>query len=108
MAYAGPAREIDQDKMMEFMGKVVGDFGASLSSVLAFIGQKLGLYAALADADGMTPAELAKATDTTERYVREWLVNQASGGYVHYDPASGKYSMLPEQAVALTEEDSPF
>jgi len=108
MAYAGATREIDQDKMMEFVGKVVGDFGASLSSVLAFIGQKLGLYAALADSNGMTPAELAAATNTTERYVREWLVNQASGGYVHYDPATQRYSMLPEQAVALTEEDSPF
>ena len=107
MAYTGATREIDQDKMMEFVGKVVGDFGGSLSSVLAFIGQKLGLYAA-ADSNGMTPAELAAATNTTERYVREWLVNQASGGYVHYDPATQRYSMLPEQAVALTEEDSPF
>jgi SAM-dependent methyltransferase len=108
MAQAAISRDIDQDKMMDFVGKVVGDFGASLSSVLAFIGHKLGLYKALASADGMTPADLAAATNTTERYVREWLINQASGGYVHYDPASGKYSMLPEQAVALTEEDSPF
>jgi SAM-dependent methyltransferase len=94
--------------MNAFLGKVVGDFGASLSSVLGFIGQKLGLYAALADSDGMTPAELAAQTETTERYVREWLVNQASGDYVSYDPATGKYSMLPEQAVALTDEESPF
>jgi len=108
MAQAAISREIDQDKMMEFVGKVVGDFGASLSSVLGFIGQKLGLYKALADSNGMTPAELAAKTGTTERYVREWLINQASGGYVSYDPASGKFSMLPEQAVALTDEDSPF
>ncbi|HTH51307.1 MAG TPA: class I SAM-dependent methyltransferase [Pyrinomonadaceae bacterium] len=108
MAEAAISREIDQDKMMDFVGKVVGDFGASLSSVLGFIGQKLGLYKALAASDGMTPSELASATGTTERYVREWLINQASGGYVHYDPASGKYSMLNEQAVALTDENSPF
>ena len=94
--------------MNAFLGKVVGDFGASLSSVLGYIGQKLGLYEALADSDGMTPMELAAKTGTTERYVREWLINQASGEYVHYDPATGKYSMLPEQAVALTDESSPF
>lgn len=108
MANAGTAREIDPDKMMDFVGKVVGDFGASLSTVLGFIGQKLGLYEALAGSDGMTPNELAAATGTTERYIREWLVNQASGGYVHYDPATGKFSMLAEQAVALTDESSPF
>ncbi len=99
---------IDEEKMNAFLGKVVGDFGASLSSVLGYIGQKLGLYEALADSNGLTPAELAQKTGTTERYVREWLVNQASGEYVHYDPATGKYSMLPEQAVALTDENSPF
>ncbi len=108
MAQAAISREIDQDKMMEFVGKVVGDFGASLSTVLGFIGQKLGLYEALANSEGMTPSELASATGTTERYIREWLVNQAAGGYVHYDPASGRYSMLPEQAVALTDQNSPF
>jgi SAM-dependent methyltransferase len=108
MAQAAATREIDQDKMMDFIGKVVGDFGASLSTTLGFIGQKLGLYAALADSDGMTPAELAAKTDTNERYVREWLVNQACGDYVHYEPSNGTYSMLPEQAVALTDHESPF
>ena len=100
--------EINEDKMNAFLGKVVGDFGASLSSVLGYIGQKLGLYEALADSDGLTPEELAAKTNTNERYIREWLINQASGDYVHYDPATGKYSMLPEQAVALTDENSPF
>jgi 2-polyprenyl-3-methyl-5-hydroxy-6-metoxy-1,4-benzoquinol methylase len=108
MPHASQSLEINEDKMNAFLGKVVGDFGASLSSVLGFIGQKLGLYEALANSEGMTPTELAAKTGTTERYVREWLINQASGDYVHYDPATGKYSMLPEQAVALTDEDSPF
>jgi SAM-dependent methyltransferase len=94
--------------MHEFLGKVVGDFGASLSSSLAYIGQKLGLYKALAEAGPLTPAELAERTSTTERYVREWLVNQAAGGYVDYDAASGRYSLAPEQTVALTDETSPF
>jgi SAM-dependent methyltransferase len=94
--------------MHEFLGKVVGDFGASLSSSLAYIGQKLGLYKALAEAGPLTPAELAERTSTTERYVREWLVNQAAGGYVDYDAASGRYTLAPEQTVALTDETSPF
>lgn len=108
MPYPAGSIEIDEEKMQAFLGKVVGDFGASLSSILGYIGQKLGLYEALADSDGLTPEELAAKTGTTERYVREWLINQAAGEYVHYDPASGRYSMLPEQAVALTDEDSPF
>jgi SAM-dependent methyltransferase len=94
--------------MNEFLGKVVTDFGAALGSVLAYIGQKLGLYKALAEGGAQTPAELAARTETTERYVREWLINQASGGYVNYDPASGRYSLGAEQAVALTDEDSPY
>jgi len=108
MSQAAVSREINEDKMNAFLGKVVTDFGASLSSVLSYIGVKLGLYEALAEADALTPAELAAKTGTNERYVREWLVNQSAGGYVHYDPATGKYSMLPEQAVALTDESSPF
>lgn len=99
---------INEDKMNAFLGKVVGDFGASLSSALVYIGQKLGLYKALADAGPATPAELAQRTDTNERYVREWLINQAAGGYVEYDAATGRYGLTPEQAVALTDEHSPF
>ena len=99
---------INEDKMHAFLGKVVGDFGAALSSSLAYIGQKLGLYKALAAAGSATPAELATATSTNERYVREWLINQAAGGYVDYDAASGRYSLPPEHALALTDESSPF
>jgi len=108
MVQTVPTEQINEDKMHAFLGKVVGDFGASLSSMLAYIGTKLGLYSALAESNGMTPAELAEKTGTNERYVREWLLNQASGEYVHYDPATGKYSMLPEQRVAMTDESSPF
>jgi SAM-dependent methyltransferase len=108
MATPIQSREINEDKMNQFLGKVVGDFGASLSSSLAYIGQKLGLYKALATNGPLTPAELAEKTDTTERYVREWLVNQAAGGYVEYDPATERYTLSAEQAVALTDEQSPF
>jgi 2-polyprenyl-3-methyl-5-hydroxy-6-metoxy-1,4-benzoquinol methylase len=99
---------INEDKMHAFLGKVVGDFGAALSSSLVYIGQKLGLYKALASGEATTPAELAAKTSTNERYVREWLINQAASGYVDYDAGSGRYSLSPEQAMALTDESSPF
>jgi SAM-dependent methyltransferase len=102
------SNNIDPEKLHAFMGKVVGDFGAALSSTLVYIGQRLGLYKALAEAGPSTPAELAERTGTVERYVREWLINQATGGYVAYDPASGRFHLPPEQAVALADEDSPF
>lgn len=108
MSTAGQARVINEDKMNAFLGKVVGDFGASLSSALVYLGQKLGLYQALSEAGPLTPAELAQRTNTNERYVREWLINQAAGGYAEYDAASGSYSLTPEQSVALTDENSPF
>jgi SAM-dependent methyltransferase len=107
MSSAGEANQIDQQKLEAFLGKVVTDFGAALSSSLVYIGQKLGLYKALAEGGPSTSAELAARTGTQERYVREWLVNQASGGYVEYDPAGGKFSLSPEQAAALADEESP-
>src|SRR6476620_7482705 len=108
MSTSVQAKEINQDKMNKFLGKVIEDFVASLSSALVYIGQKLGLYKALAAIGPTTPAELARNTNTNERYVREWLINQAAGGYVEYEPATGKYNLSPEQTVALTDETSPF
>ena len=108
MSTSVQAREINEDKMHQFLGKVIGDFGASLGSALGYIGQKLGLYKAMATDGPATPAELAERTNTSERYVREWLINQAAGGYAEYDSETGRYSLSPEQAVALTDELSPF
>jgi SAM-dependent methyltransferase len=108
MSISVKAKEINEDKMNQFLGKVIGDFGASLSSALVYIGQKLGLYKAMVTIGPTTSAELAKHTNTNERYVREWLINQAAGGYVEYDADSGRYSLSPEQAEGLTEEMSPF
>ena len=101
-------REVNEDKMHTFLGKVIEDFGAALSSGLIYIGERLGLYRAMAGGQGTTPEELANKTGTTERYVREWLINQAAGGYIEYDPATGRYSLPPEQEMALTDESSPF
>jgi hypothetical protein len=70
---------VNPDKLNAFMGKAVGDIEAALSANMVLLGDKLGLYKAMAKAGPVTPAELAKATKTTERYVREWLGNQAAG-----------------------------
>src|SRR5215471_8059653 len=98
---------IDTNKLNDFLGRAVGDMGAAISAALVLIGDKLGLYRAMAGAGPLTPTELAKRTETTERYVREWLNNQAAGGYVVYDAASGRYTLPPEQAAALADESSP-
>ncbi len=98
--------ELNQDKLHEFMGRAVVDIGATLHAGLVLIGEKLGLYKALAEIGPTTPADLAKKTGTTERYVREWLNAQAAGGYVTYGD-DGCYSLTPEQAFALADESSP-
>jgi SAM-dependent methyltransferase len=96
--------EIDQDKLMDFLHTFVGDLGATIAAGSVVIGDRLGLYRALAP-QPMRPDELARATGTAPRYVDEWLRGQAAGGYVQYDPQAGTYSMTPEQAFALTDPD---
>jgi SAM-dependent methyltransferase len=97
---------IDESKLERFLGQVVLDLGGSFNAVLVQIGDRLGLYRAMADGSPVTSAELAARTGTTERYVREWLAAQAAGGYVSYDPDSGRYTLPPEQAAALADPDS--
>jgi 2-polyprenyl-3-methyl-5-hydroxy-6-metoxy-1,4-benzoquinol methylase len=98
---------INETKLQEFLGKAVVDLGAAMSAAHVVIGDKLGLYKAMAPAGPLTPAELAQQTGTKERYVREWLNNQAAGGYVTYDASSGRYTLPPEQAFALADDASP-
>ena len=98
---------INQDKLHEFLGKAIVDFGATFNAALIRIGDKLGLYKALASGGAQTPAELAKRTGTAERYVREWLSAQAAGGYVTYDSSNGKFHLSEEQAFAMADESSP-
>jgi 2-polyprenyl-3-methyl-5-hydroxy-6-metoxy-1,4-benzoquinol methylase len=98
---------MDEKKLEEFVGKAVGDMGAALTASLVVMGERLGLYRALAKHGPQTPAELAENTGTIERYVREWLDAQASAGYVMYDAKNRKYYLTEEQAVALTDDDSP-
>src|SRR5208337_3782342 len=97
---------LDEAKLNEFVGKMVGDMGAAMTAALMIIGDKLGLYKALASGP-LGSAELAKRTGTTERYVREWLAAQAAAGYVEFDAASERYTLSPEQATVFADEGSP-
>lgn len=99
--------EVNQDRLNAFLGKAIGDLGAAMSTAMVIIGDKLGLYKAMAALGPVTPAELARRTETAERYVREWLDNQAAGGYVAYDPDTRRYTLPPEQAFCLADETSP-
>ena len=98
---------LDAAKLEQFVFRAVDEVGATLNAALVVMGDRLGLYRALAGAGALTPAELAARTGTAERYVREWLNAQAAGGYVDYHPAKGAYSLPPEQAVAFCDADSP-
>ena len=97
---------LDMEKLNAFVGRFVGDLGATAHAGMVVIGEKLGLYKALSS-QPMTSAELSAKTSTDERYVREWLASQAAGGYVTYDDKTGKFSLSEEQAFTLANEDSP-
>src|SRR6266852_765281 len=96
---------LDTEKLGAFMQKAAMDMGAAMHATLVVIGDKLGLYKAMAGAGPLTPAELAAKTKTTERYIREWLNANAASGYVTYDTATKTYTLPPEQAFALAVEN---
>lgn len=100
------APPIDMDALMAFVGRFVGDLGATMGAGNVLLGERLGLYRALAQQPG-DARSLAASTGTDPRYVDEWLRGQAAGGYVQYDPATATYSMTPEQAFALTDPSGP-
>ena len=100
--------KIKEQKLHDFMLKAVGDIASTMSAMLLIIGDRLGLYKAMAESgQPITSEELAKKTNTNERIIREWLANQAAGGYITYNASDGKYTILPEQAMALADENSP-
>ena len=98
---------LDEAKVQEFVGKALTDLGGALTAAQVLIGDKLGLYRAMAGAGPMTPAELALRTETHERSIREWLAAQAASGYLTYDAESGRYALPDEHAAALADEESP-
>jgi hypothetical protein len=97
---------IDQARQEQFLGQAVTDMAAAISGLLVHIGDRLGLYRAMADAGPVTPEALAGQTGTASRYVREWLSNQAAGGYVTYRPQDGTFESPAEHAAVLADEDS--
>lgn len=97
---------MNEERLNAFLGRAVGDLGAAVSAVLVSIGDELGFYRALAKAP-LTPADLATQTGTSERYVREWLGNQAAGGYVDFDKTRGTYFLNEEQALCLADPNGP-
>jgi 2-polyprenyl-3-methyl-5-hydroxy-6-metoxy-1,4-benzoquinol methylase len=101
--------KINEQKLHDFMLKAVGDIASTMSSMLLIIGDRLGLYKVMAESGTpVTSGELAKKTNTNERLIREWLANQAAGGYITYNASDEKYTLPPEQAMALADENSPI
>lgn len=102
-----PKPAFDEARFNEFLGKMLGDIGAAITGSLVIIGDRLGFYRALSEQGPMTSAELAKHTSTSERYVREWLANQAASGYLTYDPNTAAFTLPAEHASMLADENSP-
>src|SRR5260370_42595396 len=98
---------VDQAKLQDFIGKAVGEWGATLGVLLAFVGDKLGLFKAMAGAGPLTPEELARKTGAHPRIIKEWLAAEASGRCATYDPKTAKYPLPEEQAVPLPDGTSP-
>ena len=101
------SRPLDEAKLNQFVGKMLGDMGATLSAALVHTGDKLGLFKALAEGGPTDSAGLAARTGTAERYIREWLATQAASGYVDYSPQTRTFSLNPEQAMVFVDEKSP-
>ncbi len=101
------ASSVNPDKLNAFVGRMLGDMGATINAALVVVGDRLGLYRAMLDRGPVSPAELARHTGTTERYVREWLAAQAASGYITYDAQSGRFHMEPEQAMVFADDRSP-
>ena len=100
-------QSIDEAKLQAFLGQVVTDTAAAFSAPFVLVGDRLGLYQAMASGRPVTSQELAARTNLHERYVREWLLNQTASGYIEYDPTSERYTLPPEHAMALTDTSSP-
>src|SRR6202166_4799972 len=98
---------IDEKALQNLIGKMLGDVGAAMGAALVLLGDKFGLYKTLAGEGPLTAAELASRTKTAERYVREWAAAQAAAGYINYDATTARFSMSPEQALVLADENGP-
>lgn len=100
-------RELNSEKLDALVGRMVGEIGACMTGALVVLGDRLGLYKAMADGQPVTAAEMAKKTGMKERYLREWLSAQAAANYIDYDEKTDSFSLTPEQAMVFAEEGSP-
>jgi SAM-dependent methyltransferase len=98
---------VDEAKLQQLLGKMLGEVGAAFGIGLVLLGDKFGFYKALAEAGPLNSGELASRTGTAERYVREWAAAQAAAGYINFDPATERFSITPEQALLLADENGP-
>ncbi|HXG34472.1 MAG TPA: hypothetical protein VNJ11_13990, partial [Bryobacteraceae bacterium] len=98
---------VDETRLAQFLERAVQDMGAAVHAVLVVIGDRLGLFRAMAGAGPLTSAQVAERTGVDERYVREWLNANAAAGWIDYDAATGQYRMSPEQSFALLGMDLP-
>lgn len=99
-------RPLDMERLQAFAGKMVGDMGAAMSAALVLMGDRLGLYKAMAGAGALTSAEVAARAGCQERYVREWLSAQAAAGYVDH-VGGDRFALNPEQAAVFADEGGP-
>ncbi|HLX05653.1 MAG TPA: hypothetical protein VKR28_08965, partial [Candidatus Binatus sp.] len=101
-------QQLDWDKIKKFSKQVSNDIGAAMLGALSYIGDRLGIFSALAEAGAVTSTQLAEKTGLSERYLREWLGAMTAAGYVNYDIAAKTYAMPAEHAMVLARDDSPF
>ena len=105
---ADEKQQLDWDKIKKFSKQVSNDIGAAMLGALSYIGDRLGIFSALAEAGAVTSTQLAEKTGLSERYLREWLGAMTAAGYVNYDVAAKTYAMPAEHAMVLARDDSPF
>jgi SAM-dependent methyltransferase len=99
--------QIDEARLGAFMEKALGDASSTMAVTLAALGDRLGLFAALADGGPATSAELAERAGVNERYAREWLRGLTAAGYLDHERDSGRFSLSPEHALVLAAEGAP-
>src|SRR5260370_3513424 len=105
---AGKRDQLDMEKAKQVAQNIVGDIASTVHAALCYIGDRMGLFKAMAGAGPLTVEQLAGKTGLSARYVREWLGAMATAHYVEYDAAAATYLLTPEDAAALADEDSPF
>jgi SAM-dependent methyltransferase len=99
---------LDRKSAAALARQVGVDFGGALTAALAYIGDRLGIFKAMADGTPFTTGQLAERTGLNERYLREWSATMAAAGYLDYSPREVTFRMNSEQAAVLSNEDTTY